>query len=63
MRPEEILFNKKPFALHMRTVKNIHRDANIENQQLDFLKKFIMKMVVYSKYIHHVDFPYYLDKI
>ena len=39
MRPEEILFNKKPFALHMRTVKNIHRDANIENQQLDFLKK------------------------
>ena len=39
MRPEEILYNKKPFALHMRTVKNIHRDANIEDQQITFLKK------------------------
>lgn len=39
MRPEEILYNKKPFALHMRTVKNIHRDANIEDQQINFLKK------------------------
>ena len=38
MRPEEISYKNKLFGIHMRTVKNFHRDKSLESQQLLFLK-------------------------